>query len=99
MYAEADPIGLGAVCLAILSQACAQVGERPALGELRGVATLTRREREVASLAAGGSSNREIAERLVVSVRTVEHHLEHAYEKLGVNRRSQLAQHLGIPFT
>jgi DNA-binding NarL/FixJ family response regulator len=71
----------------------------PALAKLADVAVLTRREREVASLAADGLSNRAIAERLVVSVRTVEHHLEHAYQKLDVRRRSQLARHLGMPHT
>jgi DNA-binding CsgD family transcriptional regulator len=52
---------------------------------------LTRREEEVASLAAGGLSNREIAERLVVSVRTVDNHLHSAYAKLGVSGRRELA--------
>jgi DNA-binding CsgD family transcriptional regulator len=51
---------------------------------------LTRREHEVAALAAGGLSNRAIADRLTLSVRTVEHHLQHAYHKLGVNDRGQL---------
>ena len=69
----------------------------PALASLTHIASLTRREREVASLAASGLSNQAIADRLVVSVRTVEHHLEHAYQKLGVNRRSELALHLGMP--
>ena len=40
---------------------------------------LTPREREIALLAAGGSSSREIAERLVLSVRTVDNHLQNAY--------------------
>ncbi|MFF5160924.1 LuxR C-terminal-related transcriptional regulator [Streptomyces sp. NPDC000348] len=53
-------------------------------------APLTRREREVAALAAGGLSNRDIAERLVVSVRTVENHLYRVYEKLGITARSDL---------
>ncbi|MFG3250073.1 LuxR C-terminal-related transcriptional regulator [Streptomyces sp. NPDC048187] len=53
-------------------------------------APLTSREREVAALAAGGLSNRDIAERLVVSVRTVENHLYRVYEKLGITARSDL---------
>jgi DNA-binding CsgD family transcriptional regulator len=57
-------------------------------------AALTRREREIAELAAAGSSNAEIAERLVISVRTVESHLYHAMIKLGAGRREQLADRL-----
>jgi DNA-binding NarL/FixJ family response regulator len=52
---------------------------------------LTRREREVATLAAQGLSNRAIAERLTTSVRTVEGHLYQAYAKLGVSARAELA--------
>jgi len=51
---------------------------------------LTPREREVALLAAGGCSSREIADRLVVSVRTVDNHLRNAYRKLGITRRQDL---------
>jgi DNA-binding CsgD family transcriptional regulator len=52
---------------------------------------LTPREREIALLAAAGSSSREIADRLVVSVRTVDNHLQNAYRKLGVTRRQDLS--------
>ena len=58
---------------------------------------LTRREREVAGLAAKGRSNREIADRLMVSVRTVENHLQRAYEKLGVSSRDSLGDVLETP--
>ncbi len=51
---------------------------------------LTPREREIALLAAAGSSSREIADRLVLSVRTVDNHLQNAYRKLGVTRRQDL---------
>ncbi len=51
---------------------------------------LTPREREIALLAAAGSSSPEIADRLVVSVRTVDDHLQNAYRKLGVTRRQDL---------
>ena len=57
---------------------------------------LTRREREVAELAAAGVSSNEIADRLFLSVRTVENHLQHAYTKLGVTGREQLVPALGI---
>lgn len=59
------------------------------------VRQLTRREREVAGLAAAGASSREIADRLVLSVRTVDNHLQSAYAKLGVTRREDLAAILG----
>jgi DNA-binding CsgD family transcriptional regulator len=52
---------------------------------------LTRREREVAELAARNLSSKDIAEKLFVSVRTVENHLQRAYEKLGVRSRVELA--------
>ncbi|MDJ0312347.1 LuxR C-terminal-related transcriptional regulator [Arthrobacter sp. H35-D1] len=51
---------------------------------------LTLRERQIAKLAKRGLGNREIAERIGVSVRTVEGHLYQAYNKLGVATRSQL---------
>ena len=53
---------------------------------------LTRREREVASMAAAGASSREIAAKLVLSVRTVDNHLQNAYSKLGVTSRDELAR-------
>lgn len=52
---------------------------------------MTSREREIATLVAAGLSNREIAERLTVSVRTVEGHVYHACYKLDVADRDQLA--------
>jgi len=53
--------------------------------------SLTQREREVAALVAEGLSNRAIAESLVVSSRTVEHHLESIFRKLSLSKRTQLA--------
>ena len=53
---------------------------------------LTRREREVAGLAAAGASSREIAVKLVLSVRTVDNHLQNVYSKLGVTSRDELAR-------
>ncbi|HEX6348780.1 MAG TPA: LuxR C-terminal-related transcriptional regulator [Candidatus Dormibacteraeota bacterium] len=52
---------------------------------------LSRRELEVARLVADGLTNREIAGRLFISERTVDGHLEHVREKLGVNTRAQVA--------
>ncbi|MGC4151981.1 MAG: LuxR C-terminal-related transcriptional regulator [Propionicimonas sp.] len=56
---------------------------------------LTAREFEIACLAADGASNQTIAERLSLSVRTVENHLHRAYRKLGVDNRSELSTALG----
>ncbi len=58
-------------------------------------APLSGREREVVLLAASGMASRDIAERLYLSVRTVNNHLQHAYAKLGVTSRAGLAQALG----
>jgi len=52
---------------------------------------LTRREREVAALLAEGLSNREIAERLVISPRTAETHVDNILGKLGLNSRTGVA--------
>jgi non-specific serine/threonine protein kinase len=55
------------------------------------LAGLSRSERVVAELVAQGCTNREISERLVISRRTVETHVAHAFHKLGVHSRSHLA--------
>jgi DNA-binding CsgD family transcriptional regulator len=68
--------------------------QTPALQTTESRARLTPGEREAALLAASGQSNREIAEQLVVSVRTVENRLQHVYGKLGVSSRSALADAL-----
>ena len=54
-------------------------------------ANLTRREREIATLVATGLTNREIAGKLYLSVRTVEVHVDHVLTKLGFRTRTQLA--------
>ena len=53
--------------------------------------TLSRREHEVAQLLARGLSNREIAERLFLSERTVDNHVHHILTKLGFDSRVQIA--------
>ncbi|MHB8509292.1 MAG: helix-turn-helix transcriptional regulator [Candidatus Dormibacteria bacterium] len=56
-----------------------------------GVESLTQREAEVARLVAAGQTNREVAERLFLSVRTVECHLDRVLGKLDFHTRTQLA--------
>jgi DNA-binding NarL/FixJ family response regulator len=58
----------------------------------QGLARLSTREREVLELAALGMSNKEIAERLVISLNTVKFHLRAIYSRLGVHNRVQAAQ-------
>jgi len=55
---------------------------------------LTTAERRAVALAAEGNSNKEIAASLFISVHTVELHLSHAYAKLGIRSRAQLARRL-----
>ena len=55
-----------------------------------GTGPLSAREADIAGLAASGLTNRRIAERLVVSERTVENHLYRIFIKLGVTRRDEL---------
>jgi DNA-binding NarL/FixJ family response regulator len=52
---------------------------------------LTAREREIASLAASGLTSDAIASRLFLSVRTVDNHMQHVYQKLGIGSRTELA--------
>ncbi|MFU8852552.1 LuxR C-terminal-related transcriptional regulator [Micromonospora sp. SL1-18] len=73
--------------LAALLRRCDQV-DTPALRLLR--PTLSEREREIAGLAAEGVTSRAIAERLFLSARTVENHLQRVYSKLGVTSRAEL---------
>jgi DNA-binding CsgD family transcriptional regulator len=51
---------------------------------------LTRREQDIVALAVSGLTDRQIAEKLMVSVRTVEGHLYRSYAKLGIRRREDL---------
>jgi DNA-binding CsgD family transcriptional regulator len=69
-------------------------GARPRTTALRGVRALTASERRVADLAAGGQTNRDIAQILYVTPKTVEVHLSNAYRKLGIGSRRELARAL-----
>ena len=68
----------------------------PILAEAEQALPLTAREREVATLAARGLTSRAIAERLSVSVRTVENHLQICYSKLGISGRGELGSILDV---
>jgi len=59
-------------------------------GKIRPPSQLTAREREIASMVAVGLSNRQIAEKLFISRRTVDAHLEHIFGKLGITSRVML---------
>ena len=72
-------------------------GARPRRTALHGEEALTAREHQVSALAAAGLSNRKIAERLVVTVKTVEWHLKHSYVKLEVSSRKELRGKLRDP--
>src|SRR5262249_59266832 len=63
----------------------------PAAAQPRPAVALTRREQDVAALVTQGLTNREIGERLRVSERTVEAHLDRLRTKLGVRSRAQVA--------
>jgi DNA-binding CsgD family transcriptional regulator len=76
-----------------LLEGCQARPRTPSIALLRlpdEMSRLTVREREVGTLAAQGLSNRDIAERLVVSIRTVDTHLHNLYAKLGVSSRAAL---------
>ncbi|MBL7498016.1 helix-turn-helix transcriptional regulator [Frankia nepalensis] len=69
-------------------------GGRPRRVRLTGLGSLTPSERRVAELAGAGLTNRAIASRLFVTVKTVEMHLANTYRKLGITCRDQLREHL-----
>ena len=65
-------------------------GARPRSVFVSGVDSLTASERRVARLAAEGMTNRQIAETLFVTPKTIETHLRHVYQKLEIANRSGL---------
>ena len=69
----------------------AATGARPRKAVLSGVESLTPSELRVAQMAAEGMTNREIAQALVVTEKTVETHMRHVFQKLDVARRTELA--------
>ncbi|MGD0554830.1 MAG: LuxR C-terminal-related transcriptional regulator [Streptosporangiaceae bacterium] len=78
--------------LTLLIEACPDA--RTPLLRIAGAETtpaLTRREQQIALMASSGLSSRDIAAKLNLSVRTIGNHLGHAYAKLGISGRNELA--------
>ena len=75
----------------------AATGARPRKVFQTGLDALTASERRVGQLAADGMSNKEIAQTLFVTIKTVEVHLSHAYRKLEISSRAQLQNALLAP--
>jgi len=87
--------GRGATVLAARArEELIATGARPRRERVRGVSSLTASERRVATLAAAGLSNREIAQALFITIRTVKAHLGHVFQKLDITSRDQLADAL-----
>ena len=72
-------------------------GARPRRLVFSGLEALTPSERRVAAMAAEGMTNRELAQALFVTPRTVEVHLSSVYRKLEISSRSQLSHALAEP--
>jgi DNA-binding CsgD family transcriptional regulator len=71
-------------------------GAKPRRLQFSGADSLTAAERRVSEMAASGLSNREIAETLFLSTRTVENHLSRVYRKLDISSRSALGEALSL---
>jgi DNA-binding NarL/FixJ family response regulator len=85
----AEQAGARAVT-AEVKAALVEAGGRPKRTGLRGLDALTASERRICQMAAEGMSNKEIAQALFVTTKTVELHLGNAYKKLGIGSRQQL---------
>lgn len=89
---------LGATALAERTETeLSSTGAKPRRVRLTGLEALTASERRIAELAANGLTNREIAQTLFITDRTVEGHLTHVFTKLGVKTRTALAAALNAP--
>ena len=92
----ADQMGAGALAERTLSELRA-TGARPRRAALSGLESLTPAERRVAQLAARGLTNREVAQELFVTQKTVQTHLSSVYRKLDVGSRRQLPELFNDP--
>ncbi|MBK6917621.1 MAG: FHA domain-containing protein [Deltaproteobacteria bacterium] len=89
-------IQLGAAEFEFVRATAAELQQLESIARARAaIAQLSPREREVAALVADGLRSQEIATRLHISLRTVNTHLEHIYERLDVRSRLLLARLLG----
>ena|SRR5215469_2868503 len=79
----------------VLAASC-EGAATPGLSQAAAAAVLSQREREIGMLAARGLSSQDIADRLYLSVRTVNNHLQHIYTKLGISSRAGLAETLEV---
>ncbi|MFE5212811.1 LuxR C-terminal-related transcriptional regulator [Streptomyces sp. NPDC056600] len=71
-------------------------GEAPAAPQDGALSRLTPQQQRIARCVAGGDTNREVAQRLSVSTRTVDHHLRNIFAVLGVRSRVELARMVGM---
>ena len=99
LAAQRQALGLANSCggVAVRERAreeLAATGVRIRRDAQTGIDSLTPSERRIAERAAAGASNREIAQALFITVKTVEMHLGHAYRKIGIASRTELAAHL-----
>ncbi len=91
-YAALFRDGAGRPLDLVVTLALTDADELPAApGRQRQPGLLTGRERQIAALVGEGMSNRDIAQHLGISKRTVDAHLEHIFGKLGISSRVQLA--------
>lgn len=89
-FALAQEVGAKPVALRA-TRLIKRSGGRPDLSRVGGVAALTAQERIAAEHAAAGATNRQIADEMVLTQRTVEQYLTSTYRKLGITGRRQLA--------
>jgi DNA-binding NarL/FixJ family response regulator len=98
LLAQALDLATGCGARALATRAREELitaGARPRRERLSGIDALTASERRVAQMAATGMTNREIAQALFVTNKTVALHLTHTYEKLNIAGRTQLPDALG----